>query len=59
MPPTRQILNKIDYFNAQAAVALDRAVIEARIQIEEADELLAGIGAIKTARAWRELRSAA
>jgi len=44
----RQRFNEIDLANARAASASDRAIIEARLHIEEADELLARTAAIRS-----------
>jgi hypothetical protein len=54
----RQRFNEIDLANARAAAHSDRAIIEARLQIEEADELLDRVEAIRAAKRRRIAKAA-
>jgi len=45
--------NEIDFFVVRATVAADRSIVAARLAIEDADELLARIEAIRAARRRR------
>jgi hypothetical protein len=47
----RQLLNEIDQYVVQAIPAADLSIIEVRSRIAKAEELLARIEAIRTARA--------